>query len=131
MSEEWRKIEGYKAYEVSNMGRVRSYWDRHGMGGRIMDTPQRILTGNTGGKYKAVGLSQKTRGWRKQHLVHRLVLEAFVGPRPAGLEICHYDDDGHNNRLENLRYDTPLANAADAKRNRAAVIPNSTSAVEL
>ncbi len=48
--------------------------------------------------------------------VHRLVLEAFVGLRPDGLECCHEDGDKTNNRLGNLRWDTKLANAADKKR---------------
>lgn len=45
--------------------------------------------------------------------VHTLVMEAFVGPCPAGLEVCHGDGDGHNNRLANLRHDTKPANARD------------------
>lgn len=47
----------------------------------------------------------------------RLVLEAFVGPRPRGMQVCHRDDDQSNNRRENLRWDTPKANCADRDRN--------------
>ncbi len=47
--------------------------------------------------------------------VHRLVLLAFVGPCPNGMEACHFPDrDVTNNRLSNLRWDTKQANAADA-----------------
>lgn len=46
-----------------------------------------------------------------------LVLETFVGPRPAGFECCHYDDVPANNHLENLRWDTPSANRYDSSRN--------------
>ncbi len=43
--------------------------------------------------------------------VHRLVLEAFVGPCPPGMECCHFpDQDPTNNRLENLRWDTKSKN---------------------
>lgn len=49
--------------------------------------------------------------------VHRLALEAFVGPCPAGLEVCHGDDVATNNRLYNLRYDTHGGNQADQVRN--------------
>jgi hypothetical protein len=49
--------------------------------------------------------------------MHILVLEAFVGPRPAGMEGCHWDDDPTNNHLSNLRWDTRSANARDAVRN--------------
>ncbi|RUU22663.1 HNH endonuclease [Mesorhizobium sp. M7A.F.Ca.AU.002.06.1.1] len=45
--------------------------------------------------------------------VHLLVLEAFVGPRPDGLEGCHNDGNPDNNRLDNLRWDTPESNQAD------------------
>lgn len=47
-------------------------------------------------------------------LVHRLVLMAFVGPCPEGMEACHYPDrNPGNNRLENLRWDTYANNNAD------------------
>ena len=46
--------------------------------------------------------------------VHRLVLEAFVGPCPEGLEACHSPDrDRTNNRLSNLRWGTREDNEAD------------------
>ena len=45
--------------------------------------------------------------------LHRLILEAFVGPCPDGMEGCHNDDDKLNNRLSNLRWDTRFGNMAD------------------
>jgi HNH endonuclease len=48
--------------------------------------------------------------------VHRLVLEAFVGPCPTGLECRHLDGDPSNNRLDNLRWGTRLENVADTIR---------------
>ena len=48
------------------------------------------------------------RGY-KTRLVHRLVLETFVGAAPAGMEGCHNDGNRFNKRLENLRWDTPKA----------------------
>lgn len=47
-------------------------------------------------------------------LVHRLVLEAFVGPCPTGMECCHNDGNPANNNLTNLRWDTKQSNIADA-----------------
>lgn len=52
----------------------------------------------------------------KFRLVHRLVLEAFVGPCPAGMEGCHNNGCPSDNRLQNLRWDTRLANNADKIR---------------
>ena len=45
--------------------------------------------------------------------VHRLVLLAFVGPCPDGLEACHADGNRTNNVLSNLRWDTHKSNCAD------------------
>jgi hypothetical protein len=45
--------------------------------------------------------------------VHALVLETFVGPRPPGFHACHTNGVRHDNRLENLRWDSPTANLAD------------------
>jgi len=49
--------------------------------------------------------------------LHCLVLELFIGPCPKGKQCCHEDDNGFNNRLKNLRWDTHKANFADALRN--------------
>jgi hypothetical protein len=49
-------------------------------------------------------------------MVHVLVLEAFVGPRPEGMEGCHGDGNPANNNVQNLRWDTPQNNWKDRKR---------------
>lgn len=48
--------------------------------------------------------------------LHQAVMAAFVGPRPAGEEVCHYDGDKLNNHLDNLRYDTHQSNMQDMRR---------------
>jgi hypothetical protein len=45
--------------------------------------------------------------------VHSLVLSAFIGPRPNGLVACHNNGTRHDNRLENLRWDSQSANLRD------------------
>jgi hypothetical protein len=56
-------------------------------------------------------------GVKKKLYVHRLILEAFRGPCPVGMEGCHDPDPNpSNNRIENLRWDTPKANQGDCKR---------------
>lgn len=53
-------------------------------------------------------------GSKKFMLVHRLVLESFVGPCPDGMQARHFPDrDPANCRIENLSWGTPLENAAD------------------
>ncbi len=82
-----------------------------------------------GAKPRIIGATwHRLRGWLgsngylkiniggKTHYVHRLVLEVFVGPCPAGMEACHNDGDERNCHLENLRWDTSKANKADTLR---------------
>lgn len=46
----------------------------------------------------------------------KLVIAAFVGPRPDGMVVCHNDGNRSNDSIENLRYDTQANNIADIKR---------------
>lgn len=57
-------------------------------------------------------LAVKVNG-NKRRLIHRLVLETFVGPCPEGMEGCHGKGGNKDNRLENIRWDTPANNSAD------------------
>lgn len=53
----------------------------------------------------------------KKYKVHRLVLEAFVGPCPEGFECDHSDRDRHNNALTNLRWCSPTDNNRNTAQN--------------
>src|SRR5689334_22814272 len=120
MEEEWKSVSGYSDYEVSNLGRVRS-WRIKGNTTKPV-TKSRLLKFATCGhkqKYYAVKLYRDNVG--KSHRVHRLVLEAFVGPMPEGLEVRHLDGDSFNNRLDNLAYGTHAENMEDQKRHGTAV----------
>lgn len=116
MSEVWKPVPGYEGvYEVSDLGRVRSL-DRldaagHRRKGRIMR-----LTARPDG-YVQAGLH--FGGHRKQLFVHRMVLLAFVGPAPEGMEACHNDGNRTTNALTNLRWDTPSENQRDCVRHGA------------
>lgn len=50
---------------------------------------------------------------RRRVAVHRLVLEAFVGPAAEGQECCHNNGEPQDNRLVNLRWDSRLSNIDD------------------
>lgn len=52
-------------------------------------------------------------GRRRLAGVHQLVLEAFVGPCPQGMECRHLDGNRTNNRLDNLTWGTRAANSQD------------------
>ena len=63
--------------------------------------------------YRKVGVM--INGKQRNRFIHRLVLEAFIGPCPDGMEGCHNDGDKGNNKLSNLRWDTPVNNANDRR----------------
>ena len=70
-----------------------------------------LKPGRDGGGYLNVDL-----GRGHSYLIHRLVLEAFVGPCPQGMGACHNNGIRTDNRLKNLRWDTPAANHLDTVR---------------
>ena len=117
-AERWRPIPGHEgAYEVSDLGRVRSL-DRKvwfGASKRAAAHWQlvrgRLLRPGLGSHgYLTVVLGRE----HGSHLVHRLVLLAFEGPCPAQQEVCHGNGDRTDNRLCNLRYGTRTENILDA-----------------
>lgn len=106
--ETWKPVVGYEGlYEVSDQGRVRSL-RRSGTTGRVLTQWQ-----NRGRVYLLVRLSRNNQ--RKIKTVHSLVLAAFVGPRPARMEIRHLNGDATDNRLANLAYGTSLENSTDQR----------------
>jgi hypothetical protein len=110
--EEWRPVVGYAGlYEISSFGRVRSL--KRGPAKPL--APQRTGSArNRHGRYLKVLLSDGAA--RKQITVHRLVLEAFIGPRPPGQQARHLNGIPDDNRLTNLAWGTPLENQADSVR---------------
>lgn len=109
MNEEWRRIPGHPDYEVSDLGRVRS-WKAIGRGG----PPPRYPSGGVSRGYRHVLL--RTGGARTTGFIHRLVALAFIGPRPPQQEVRHLDGDKANNRLGNLVYGTHSENGKDVGR---------------
>ena len=53
------------------------------------------------------------RGCRRSLSVHRLILEAFVGPCPIGMECRHLNGDSDDNRLLNLQWGSHRENEKD------------------
>lgn len=100
----WKVIpdtNGY--YEVSDTGQVRNI--RTG----------KILKPRNKKGYHNYNLS--VDGESKQVFAHHLVAQAFIGDRPEGMFVLHWDDDKHNNHVSNLRYGSPKENVSDSKRN--------------
>lgn len=117
MTEHWKPIPGYEGhYEVSDRGRVRSIERtiirKNGIPQRIAGRVLRPATGTKG--------HQHVELWRDNQAmsryVHHLVLEAFTGPQPEGMECCHNNGNPADNTVENLRWDTASSNGYDRVR---------------
>jgi len=110
MAIEWRRVPSFPCYEVSELGDVRRCAPgiRGGIVGRVLK-PYRPAGG-----YRAYDLRRDNARFRRR--AHQLVAEAFIGPRPAGMETCHNDGTRTNDHRSNLRYDTSKGNRADMVR---------------
>lgn len=119
MSEEWRDIPGFPGYKASDMGRIASCKKFISGSVRWIITSeiQRILAGAVDQGYRFYSLS--CGKCQTVMRAYRLVMLAFVGPCPDGLEVCHNNGKKHDCRLSNLRYDTRAANVMDAFRHGA------------
>lgn len=122
-SEEWRAVVGYEGlYEASDFGRVRSL-DRTVIGRtRWGGTTERRFRGqilqpapNSRWGYLYVVLCNGF-GRRRNCRVNVLVAEAFLGPRPGGMEVLHGPGGITDNRVRNLRYGTHAENQGPDKR---------------
>jgi HNH endonuclease len=100
----------YAGYRIGRDGSIWTCRKRGNGGGKFYSTWRRMKPGRSKTGHMHVELFPGPR----RRLVHRLVLEAFVGPCPPGMEACHDPDPNPaNNRLENLRWDTHKANQQD------------------
>lgn len=117
MTEEvWKPVVGYERYyEVSSLGRVRSLprevTQRNGV---VRKSPLRMRKTPLSDGYPQVSLM--VDGRMKVTKVHRLVAEAFLGPRPPGQQVRHLNGDATDPRLVNLRYGTQSENSRDSLR---------------
>ncbi len=98
-SEEWRPVPGFEGmYEVSNLGRVKSFKNPK-LPGLIMKPG---VTNHRNG-YRSVHLELKNGSASRQFRLNRLVWTVFRGPIPDGLHVDHIDNDSTNNKLDNLQ----------------------------
>lgn len=120
----WKQVAGWPEYEVSDSGSVRRVSAARG-------TTRRVLRGWTTGRgYIAVGLTVGDR--IAKPFVHRLVCEAFHGPRPSPDHyVAHWDGDKRNNAAVNLRWATVPENVADSHRLNAFRLGESNRASRL
>jgi hypothetical protein len=104
MKEVFKKTR-YEGIDVSNLGRVRSWF----LNRYLKDSPQKFLN-PTKGNHGYLQIGSRKHG---PILVHRLVVETFKGIKT--LHVLHKNNDKTDNRLSNLRYGTPKQNMQDKK----------------
>lgn len=103
LQEEWRPVENWEAYEVSNLGRIRSLH----RGGRIRKPSKK-------NGYEFIDLWMA--GDCAHFPVHHLVLYAFGSPATPDMECNHKDGNKSNNRIDNLEWVTRSYNQIHAIR---------------
>lgn len=112
-NEVWKPVKGYEGfYEVSNKGRVRSV-DRIDLRGRRRKG--KIISINS---IQQVMLSRN--GKKKNSLVQKLVVDAFLEKPQSDEKLIHVDGDQKNNCVENLRWEKKekrKQNKSQRKRN--------------
>lgn len=126
--ERWKDVDGFPGYQISNEGRIRTFWRRkhyptgYGSYNYISDNPRIMSVSDDGNGYMKVMLYSKIDGKRYCKKIHRLVAEAFI-PKPDNLDVEYTVDhivSGHygkrNNRVENLRWLTRSENIKKAYR---------------
>ena len=105
IGEQWKPIPDFPGYEVSNQGRVRSFKRQ-----QVRMLAIRVRWD------KALDVHLCHKGVLSRHLVHRLVLSAFVGPCPPNSEALHRNGIKSDNTLVNLHWGTRSENHKDRTR---------------
>jgi hypothetical protein len=114
-TETFREIPRLPGYRFGDMGTIQTIKKRGPKTGDCLREWQTLTPFIDKGGYATVGLTGQD-GRMKHYRVHRLVLEAFVGPCPEGQMCRHGDGNRRNNVLFNLSWGTAKENSADRDR---------------
>lgn len=105
----WKNIPGYPGFQLSKEGKIRRIFKQN-----IQTTKD--------GKYQRVRVKRKDGTIEKKNL-HRLMCLTFKGKPKKGQVAMHLDNDGLNNREENLKWGTQSENVKQAYREGRMVSP--------
>ena len=119
IKEIWKKVPKWEDYEVSNLGRVRSwkYYNRWSKkNNKIIKEPKILKASNQDNRcrYPMTVFSKTINGVRTKEtfLIHILVAKLFLGYIPKKSVICvnHIDGNKFNNKITNLEVTTHREN---------------------
>lgn len=100
MKEIWKDVIGYEGlYQVSNLGRIKSLVFKNRM---TTIKREKILSIQKTGNYDHIILYKN--GKQINHLIHRLVAEAFIENKNNYKEVNHKDENTRNNNVDNLEW---------------------------
>jgi hypothetical protein len=108
----WVDVPGWEGrYQVSTLGQVRALSEYRRW------KPGRLVTGTVMKRGGYLRLSLRAAdGGECSRFAHDIVLEAFIGPAPAGHQARHLNGVPTDNALGNLRWGTAKENAEDRDR---------------
>lgn len=104
--EDWKDIEGFPGYQVSNQGRVRTFWKKkhyptgYGTYNYLSENPQIMSQSDDGNGYMKLMLYNRDDGRRYCKKVHRLVAETFL-PHENREDTVDHIVSGHEGKLDN------------------------------
>lgn len=114
-SEQWKPVVSFEgAYEVSNLGRIKSLRRLKNNKGAFQEVKERILVI---GQSNYPSVSLWLNGTLKVKKVHRIVAEAWIKNPLNKAEVNHIDANRQNNCVENLEWVTRQENVNHAKEN--------------
>jgi len=125
----WKTIPNFPNYEISEYGNVRRHISVAVVKVGHRKKPGQLLKPSAN-KYPTYSLVNESGEIVRKRLSH-LLLSAFVGPQPKGMQALHWDDDQTNNYWKNLRWGTPKDNGNDKIRNGTAASGSINGAAKL
>jgi hypothetical protein len=103
--EQWRTIDNYSNYQVSNFGRVRN-----------VGTDRILIPSILKNGYRQIGLYKDKK--MKKLYVHRLVAQEFIDNPDEKPLVDHIDHNKSNNCINNLRWATKNENQRNMSKHK-------------